>query len=314
MNTSKDLHEELDELRKFKAEAEQMRSLKSKVSAYFMRIWFGPKLTKSIENWLKNKQSTSTTVNLLSAIVRRVIKVNIIIFAVALVPSGLLFWQNIIMKAQNNSLITQIEEQRAASSSQQVAEYLRLLFSSDKKQAIAAESLLVSDTLNKNISIERLATLVNSGQNEVRCLALNALNRILENDNSSPKMTLRDAIAPSHPTSYDVKGNPLSGTNVYINGLHCNAANFTGVSIGNISFYEANLPNAKFFASDLTGVRFTNSTLSHSDFSGAILCIRNQNCVSFVTTNLTHSKITLVPAYQGAINSAMDLKLSLIHI
>jgi len=192
------------------------------------------------------------------------------------------------MKAQNQSLITQIEAQRNASSSQQVTEYIKLLLSDDEKESMAGQSFLVSDLVNRDLSVERLSSLVNSGQNPVQCPALNALNRVLAKDslNHEPNdvsavMTLKDALAPKSPNR------------AYLNDLNCEGIDFSDVPMGGVAFIFSKLRNANFSFTDLADVWFDNSIVRHSDFSSAFLCDENERCAEFIKTDLSYSKFEL---------------------
>jgi len=92
-------------------------------------------------------------------------RVSFVFILIAAIPILLIIWQNIIMERQNQSLIRQIEAQRAATSNQQLTEYIRLLLSSEPKEVAAAEGFLVSDLVNRDIAVKRLATLMKAGIN-----------------------------------------------------------------------------------------------------------------------------------------------------
>jgi len=55
------LKAEVVELRKFKSDVERLRTLKSKASAYFIRVWVGPDLNSSFGDWLANQKNSDSS-------------------------------------------------------------------------------------------------------------------------------------------------------------------------------------------------------------------------------------------------------------
>ena len=269
---SAQLESELEALRKYKHQVENRNKTKSKAQIFFMKLWVGPDLSQSIEEWMTVKESNdpaktvSATANLLAAVLRRFIRVSFVFIFVALIPIVLIIWQNIIMERQNQSLIAQIKAERTASSNQQVTEYLRLLLSSDARQVAAAEGFLVSDLVNRDIAVERLAALIKSGNSTVQCSALRALTGIIKYPSDT---TLKEVIAP------------LESERTTISDLQCENIDFTGVDFGPMTFIDVGFSHSKFTASDLSAVEFQRSNLRHSDFSETNLCTREGRCVKF---------------------------------
>lgn len=294
-----ELQSELRELRKLKDGVESRTAAKSKVQIFLMKLWAGPELSESLEDWMIAKQSEDTnktitaTANLLAAIFRRVMRVGFVFILVAIIPIVLIIWQNIIMERQNQSLIKQIVAERTTSSNQQVTEYLRLLLSSDEKEAIAAQGFLVSDLVNRDIAIERLAALLKSGNSNVQCPALSALTRII---GSSSELTLKEAIAPR------------SDSRAIISDLQCGTINFAGVDFGPITFSDIGFPDSAFKSSDLSEVEFQDSNLRHSDLSEARLCKDKNRCVRFFEgTDLSYSSLTLTNRNKDVFQDGMIL-------
>jgi len=296
-----ELQSELHELRKLRDGVENRTAAKSKVQIFLMKLWAGPELSKSLEAWMVAKQADdanktiTATANLLAAIFRRVMRVGFVFILVAIIPIVLIIWQNIIMERQNQSLIKQIVAERTASSNQQVTEYLRLLLSGDKddKEVIAAQGFLVSDLVNRDLAIERLAVLLKSGDPNVQCPALSALTRII---GSSSELTLKDAIAPRNEAR------------AFINDVQCGEIDFTGVDFGPITFSDIGFPVSNFKFSDLSEVEFEESNLRHSDFAEAYLCKDKRSCVGFLEgTDLSYSNLTLTNRNKGVFQKGMIL-------
>ena len=294
------LKAELRDLRKFKQDAEKRGAAKSKVKLFLMKIWAGPELSKSLEAWMTAKeendssQTIHATANLIAAMFRRFFRVGLVLLLLAIIPMLLILLQIFVMERQNQSLIKQIEAQRDASSSQQVTEYLKLLLSSDEKEITAAEGLLASDLVNRDISIERLAALVRSGNADVECSALRALSRIVE---SSTNLTLADAISPD------------SEDRVRLSDLQCSSLDLSGVNFGPITFVEVGFPNANFKSADLSEAEFQLSNLRHSDLSEAYLCRGDNNCVSFIEdTDLSYSKLTFTNRSKDVFRGGLILR------
>ena len=279
------LKDELRELRKLKNSAENRSQAKSKLQIFLMKLWAGPALSKSLEAWMHAKQAddagktVTATANLIAAVFRRFMRVGFILILLAVIPMVLIVWQNIIMERQNQSLIKQIVAERTASSNQQVTEYLRLLLSSDEKETVAAQGFLVSDLVNRELAIERLAALLKSGNSNVQCPALSALTLII---GASSELTLKDVIAPR------------SDARAYLRDVQCGEMDFTGVDFGPITFSDIGFPVSSFKFSDLSEAEFQDSNLRHSDLSQAHLCKDKGSCVEFLEgTDLSYSNLTL---------------------
>ncbi len=302
-NTSRpdltELESELRDLRQFKHESENRSQEKSKVPIFLMKLWMGPNLSQSIESWMKVKGSSSpektitATANVLAAILRRLMRVSFLFILMALIPIILIIWQNIIMERQNQSLIAQIEAERTASSNQQVTEYLRLLMSDDDRQVAAAEGFLVSDLVNRDISVERLAALIKSGNLDVQCSALRALTRIIQYPSD---LTLKDVIAP--------KGDKRA----IVSDLQCENLDFIGVDFGPMTFVDVGFSQATFGSSDLSDVKFEKSDLRHSDFSGTHLCKDYNRCISFRDVDLSYASFTYTNRNKTVFHDGVILK------
>ena len=181
------------------------------------------------------------------------------------------------MERQNQSLIKQIDAQRAATSNQQVTEYLRLLLSSEAREVTAAKGFLVSDVVNRGIAVERLAALIKSGNSEVQCAALDAMNRILE---SASDLTLKEMLAPA------------GDERAIVSDLQCPGTDFSGVDFGPLTFTDVGFSHSIFKSADLSEVEFETGNLRHADLAEAHLCKDNRQCVRFLLdTDLSYSKI-----------------------
>lgn len=294
-----DIESELIELRKFKDEVESRGRGKSKLPIFLSKLWAGPRLAKSIEDWLSVKGSRdsetaiSATANLLAAILRRFMRVSFIFFLMAFIPILLIIWQNIIMERQNQSLIAQIKAERTASSNQQVTEYLRLLLSSDERQVAAAEGFLVSDVVNRDLAVERLAALIKSGNSDVQCSALTALTGILKSDSS---LTLKEAIAP------EKSGRAIVGD------LQCEEIDFGGVDFGAMTFVDVGFHRSNFRSADVSQVEFQKSNLRHSDFLETPLCNEDRRCVRFQDVDLSYANMTFTHQSKDVFHAGLILQ------
>jgi len=278
-----ELEAELEDLRKFKKGVESRSAAKSKVKVFLAKLWAGPELAKSLEEWMSvrelndSSRTITATANLIAAILRRLMRVSFVFILLASVPIILIIWQNIIMERQNQSLIKQIDAQRAATSNQQVTEYLRLLLSSEAREVTAAKGFLVSDVVNRGIAVERLAALIKSGNSEVQCPALEAMNRIIE---SAPDLTLKAMLAPA------------GDERAIVSDLQCPGTDFSGVDFGPMTFVDVGFSHSIFKYADLTEVEFETGNLRHADFAEGYLCKDNRRCVRFLLdTDLSYSKI-----------------------
>ena len=295
-----DLEAELKDLRKFKRDIEKRGEASSKAKVLLMKLWAGPGLSKSLENWIRVKDTGDTgqtipaTANLVAALIRRLTRVSFILLFLASIPILLVFWQIIVMKQQNQTSNRQIAAQRAAASNHQVTEYLRLLMSSDAKEVSAAKGLFASDLVNRDISIERLGALLTSGNTDVKCSALGALGRIIE---SSSELTLKEALASGEDDR------------AFVQDLQCSKTDFSGVDFGPVTFLDSGFPQSIFKSANLSEVEFQSSNLRHSDFSEAYLCKDDNRCVRFLEdTDLSYSQITLTNRNKTVFRDGMILR------
>ena len=278
-----DMESELEELRKFKQGVESRSAAASNVRVFLAKLWAGPELSKSLEAWMVARgendagQTITATANLIAAILRRLMRVSLVFILLASIPIILIIWQNIIMERQNQSLIAQIKAERTSSSNQQVTEYLRLLLSDDEKQVAAAEGFLVSDLVNRDIAVDRLAALIKSGNSLVQCSAIKAITGILRSDS---ELTLKDVIAPDAPKR------------AVVNDLQCENIDFSGVDFGALTFLDVGFSHSTFKFADLSEVEFETSNLRHADFSESHLCKTDRKCVRFLEdSDLSYAKL-----------------------
>ena len=278
-----ELQSELRDLRKFKESVDARGDSKSNLKVFLIKLWAGPSLSKSLERWMTVKESNDSgetitaTANLIAAILRRLMRVSFVFILLASIPIILIIWQNIIMERQNQSLIAQIKAERTSSSNQQVTEYLRLLLSDDEKQVAAAEGFLVSDLVNRDIAVDRLAALIKSGNSLVQCSAIKAITGILRSDS---ELTLKDVIAPDAPKR------------AVVNDLQCENIDFSGVDFGALTFLDVGFSHSTFKFADLSEVEFETSNLRHADFSESHLCKTDRKCVRFLgDSDLSYAKL-----------------------
>ena len=134
---NKALQKEVSELQKYKTALERQKSIRGKSLAFFTHLWAGPEVSDAFKNWVSFKPirdglvPIEETADLAASIVKRIIRVGVITVILALIPSAILVWQNLIMHEQNKSLIKQIEEQRNTVATQQVTEYIDQILSGD---------------------------------------------------------------------------------------------------------------------------------------------------------------------------------------
>ena len=165
--------------------------------------------------------------------------------------------------------------------------------SNDERQVAAAEGFLISDLVNRDISVERLAALIKSGNSDVQCSALRALNRIIQFPSD---LTLKQAIAPD------------SDKRAIVSDLQCTNIDFVGVDFGPMTFVDVGFPHSTFGSSDLSDVEFKKSNLRHSDFSKTHLCKDDNRCISYEDVDLSYASLTLTNRNKDVFHDGLILQ------
>ena len=171
------------------------------------------------------------------------------------------------MKDQYTALITQIDEQRAQTETQQITSHFPLLLSGDRSQFWAAVSYFsTNETLTKE-AISRLSRLLLEGEGEGACSALEALARLSPLrplDNGMPVRDITTTLLPLIP----FQGAPLGG--IEVRELECEGLRLRQTGISQLSLRESNLKNSEFIYVDLSGASFQDADLRGAHFLDGI--------------------------------------------
>ncbi len=291
------LRKEVSELQKYKDAEEFKKSVNGQISIFGIRVWAGPELNRAFANFLKKEKSkglvpVEETADLAAAVVKRIIHVGMITLCLALVPSILLFWQNLIMKDQNASLIQQIEAQRDAQIAQQVSEFTRMLLSENEAEVSAAKSFFYSGERYAEEGLKRMASLAFYGSDQSRCDALNIIANILKARKRRQDIAINEALSLSdvllQPEAEDM-------TFVVLQNLSCSELDFSGINLGNIRFVSSKLKSTNFTHSFLPNVAFIKSDLSYSRFRGAYVCkYKSDECIEVKDSSLKLTDFNMV--------------------
>lgn len=298
---TKELHalrKEIKELRRYKAVVEKQKTVRGKFNSFIMRVWVGNDLNSAFRNFLtpSSKESgmvpVEETADLAAALVRRVIRVGLVAILLALIPSALFFWQNLIMKAQNQSLITQIEAQRSATANEQVTGYFGQLLSNDETERLTALSYFVSDISLKQEVIERLSYLFHIGNNEQKCLTLGAVTSLLRAERTLVKTTLSDVILVGQPIQTGLD-NDIVTPIADINSINCDELDFADIDFGGpINIWGSTLKQARFDHANLSQVRFNNVSMPGSTFDEVQICDhQSRSCVELLAVDLSNGGV-----------------------
>ena len=275
----KALQQEVADLKKYKDAAKFQSSIKGKLSIFGIRIWAGPELNKAFSSFLKKDKSDGTvpveeTADLAAAVVKRFIRVGFILCLLALVPSTLHFWQNLIMKEQNASLIEQIKAQREASEDQQITIYTNLLLSGGEEDAANALSFFLSDKKYRNSAFTRMANVVWYGKGESRCRALDAIASLLRSEfgnfNEDNPRSLEEAL--------NAVQNPENRLTRLAN-LKCSELDLSLIDIGKVQIDYSSMENTDFTFTNLSKSKAVVSNFDGSIFRETIFCSdTNDSC------------------------------------
>ena len=236
-------------------------------------VFLGPELSVAISKWLKSRKANQDgipvedTASLIAAIVRRVIRVGLIAITLALIPTGLLLWQNLIMRDQYSALNRQIEEQRAQTEIQQITSYFPMLLSGDRTQFLAAVSYFSSSESITKEAISRLSRMLLEGEGKGACSALEALARLSPSRSLDDGMPVRDVTRTLIPL-LEFPKIPLGG--IEIRELDCEGLRLRQAGISQLSLRNSNLVNSEFLYVDLSGTSFENSDLMGVHFLDGI--------------------------------------------
>lgn len=275
-NDQRDIDNLLREVKALRRDRNMVRA-QGKALATFgelsTRVFLGPELSVSISQWLESKKRNQdyapieTTSNLIAAVIRRVIRVGLIAITLALIPTALLLWQNLIMRDQYLALITQISEQRQQTEIQQITSYFPLLLSGDRTQFLAAASYFSSTESLTNEAISRLSRMLLEGEGEGACSALEALARISPLGHPSDGMRIHDVTSVLVPL-IDYQEIPLGG--IEVRDLQCAGLRLSQTSIAQLALRNSNLSNSEFSYVDMSGTSFHDSDLRGAFFLDGI--------------------------------------------
>ena len=234
-------------------------------------VFLGPNLTDAISRWLTAKKKSSSnvpiedTANLIAALARRVIRVGLIAITLALIPTALLFWQNLIMRDQYSALISQISEQRAQTENQQITSYFPLLLSNDRKKFWAAVSFFSSNETRTKIATSRLTRMLLESEGAGACSALEALARLSpKRKDGTPVHDITKLLIPL------IAHNKIPIGGIEIKELECEGLKLRQTGISQLSLRKSNLKGSEFSYVDLSGTSFQKSDLRGARFLDGI--------------------------------------------
>ena len=263
------LRKELRALRRYRRVVRAQGKVFSTIGGISSLVFLGPDLSVAVSQWLKAKSksddgdSINLTANLVAALIRRVVRVGLIAITLALIPTALLFWQNIIMRDQYSALITQIDEQRAQTENQQITSYFPLLLSGDRKQFWAAVSYFSSNETLASEAVSRLSRMLLESEGEGACSSLEALARLSPPRSLDDGTPVRDVTRTLIPL-IEFQEIPLGG--IEIRELECEGITLRQTGISQLSLRESNLRNSELSYVDVSGTSFENSDLRGAHF------------------------------------------------
>lgn len=282
------LQKELEELREFKSNTVSKSRIKGRISTLLVKMWIGPDLNEAFENWLnvrklKNpKKSVTETANVMAAIVRRVIKVGIIGFALALLPAIVAIWQLWLMSKQNASIVQQIDEQRKATVTEQNSKYFDyLLLSDSEKQYWSAISFFATEEDYKNDAMRRLAYLVKIGHPDTKCKSLKALISLYDLQDIESRGPLRKYLIPRYEGAIFAE----------LNDFECNNLRLSRADLSDIVFRNVTFKDLRLYDVDVSGLLVSGSDLSGADFELLKYCDDEGRCLSIRNSKMTKSDL-----------------------
>jgi len=283
----KSLRKELRALRKYKESQEFKKTVRNKGNRMLFDLWAGPGVTDAFKNWIAFRPirdglvPIEETADLAVSIIKRIIRVGVITVMLALIPSAILIWQNLIMHAQNESLIEQIEEQRKTVATQQVTEYIDQILSGDDIKYSNALSFFTSSENYRTEALTRLSFLIASGHPNTRCVALKGLLALHEYSNDySGDITLADLLEKGQ------SNRPLAT----LEDFECSNLDFSGVDFGQVNILNVKFSSVDFYYSDLSQVIIGKSSVVDSQFALANFCDKDTGrCLEVHFSDLSES-------------------------
>jgi hypothetical protein len=273
------LREEVERLRKYRYAIETQAHGLGALAKLSALVWAGPGLSTAFRNWIEASGSNvgripvAETADLLAAVVRRLIRVGLIAMFLAIIPTVLLFWQNMIMKDQYAALIQQIEEQRRDGVNQQVTQHFPLLLDGDRSRFWAAVSFFASSQSLTDEALKRLSRMLLEGEGGGACAALEAMARLAPVGGLEDGMRVRDITAALIPY-IDHQKPPLSG--IEIRQLKCPSLRLRQAGISQLNLSPSNLQQSEFSYADIAGVTFQKSDLRGARFLHGVQWMSNK--------------------------------------
>ncbi|NJL26724.1 MAG: pentapeptide repeat-containing protein [Thermoanaerobaculia bacterium] len=268
------LREEVQRLRKYRAIVEGQTAVARGLTKLGILIWLGRDLVSAIKNWLIARRDSpgmplEETAELFAAVLHRLIRVGFVAALLAIIPSALLIWQNLIMREQNRSLIQQIEEQRAAARNDQVSRHLEMLMSEEREKLWLAIAFFNGTEEARNEALSRLSMLLLESDGAGSCTALEALARLAPmSKNGVDNMPLRDVSGSLRPFLEYPEKIPLGG--IEIQATICPERRFSQLSLSNLAFLDADFQRSEFYYVNLDGVRLSGADLRGVKFDYGI--------------------------------------------
>jgi len=268
------LDEELTRLRSAKWALALQGEVVAGVGRLGVLMWLGPSLSRAAKDWAEAVSLRSTsiphpeTAYLISAILRRLIRIGLIAAVIGIFPSALLVWQNLLIRSQNSYFREQIAEMQQQSRGDQVTRHLQMLLEGGRAQFWAAVSYFSSREDLQREALDRLGRMLLESEGEGACAALEALARLAPETGIGPDgMILRNVRGVLLPL-LEHRRVPYGG--IPIRNLICKGKLFYRVDLSDLSLENAHLQSARFSYVNLAGSSFSNTSLIAAEFLDGI--------------------------------------------
>lgn len=332
--TIDDIRRERDALRAYKAIVElQMGGARSALR----HVVLGSELSSAMEAWLRavvrGVVGPKENAELLAAVFRRFVRVGMFAFVVGVTPSVLMFWQNLIMRDQNEFLREQILEMRAqsrATSAQAndarrstnlaaVSDVMRDLSALPAAEPIpheldlriyATSEALVPDSAPVSLFRRRdqalMPELLTAAPDRLispqrGSLLIALYGRMLKSKDARLSYNLESAFVP---TDTALDGIHLSGAriaNIYADFAHFTAGDLSAADAAGASLRYARLDDARLMDVDFDDADLMLADLSGSDLAGAsFVDAKLEGADLRKTEGLTAEQLCAASALRGA--------------
>lgn len=243
----------------------------------------GKNLKQSIYNSInefneQHKISIDTTSNLIASLIKRITRIGVIGLLIAILPTTLMFYQNSLLKIQNQKIETQTHLTEASRRSTQMfimGEVLSDINSELKNngssrlsntlagriiglsRAMKPYRYMVGDKLiEKSISPERGQLLISLCKSKI-----------------ASSFLVDEILQESDFTKSELMNAKLRGT--VLRYVNLNNANLSGSDLMNVDFKNASLKNTDLTYVEMDDVNLSNANLENANLTGAFLIRAN---------------------------------------